>query len=289
MNNTTQGSFSLLRAAFNTVVTNPIILYPFFILACIHLLFLEIIYFTPRYPLSEFFGSIINKTAGPAFMHYPYNYLLLSKWYYGIETIICVFISCIFYGAAVLIIALIEGGQEINLKKVFQQILSLYVHLVAAMILAVILLKGLSFLHGLAFNRALLIESTTGIYFLIKKTVIVSAPYLPLLFSCFVFSFFAFVVPIIVIEQKKIAAAVKLNFRNYRRFFGLIFGMTLISGLLYLPFILSRSSLTDQWVLIAPEKSGLFLVLSILVMLLIDAIQYTAITLCYLLNRERQA
>src|ERR1035437_4824678 len=108
------GLRSLLNAVFNTLITNPIVLYPIFVLGFIQLLFLEIIYFTPRYPLSEFFGPIIVKTAGPVFLHYPYNYLLLSKWFHGFEVYIAIFISCIFYAAAVLIISLINSGKQVD-------------------------------------------------------------------------------------------------------------------------------------------------------------------------------
>ena len=121
MKNPHMGPVSLLKAAFNTLVANPIILYPFFVLGFIQFLLLEIIYFAPRYPLSGLFGPIIVKTAGPAFLHYPYNYLLLSKWFHGLEGFIAIFISCIFYGAAVLIISLIDNRKPVNLKKVFQQ------------------------------------------------------------------------------------------------------------------------------------------------------------------------
>lgn len=286
MKNTHIGPVSLLKAAVNTLVTNPIILYPFFVLGFIQLLLLEIIYFTPRYPLSELFGPIIVKTAGPEFLHYPYNYLILSKWFHGFEGFIAIFISCIFYGAAVVIIFLIDSRKPVNLKKVFLQVFSSYIHLVAAMILVVILLQGLTFLHGLVLKKALLIHSTSGIYFLAKEAVIISAPYLQLLLSCIVTALFAFVVPRIMLEQKNIITAVKLNFTNYGRLFGLILGVVIVSGLLYLPFIFLRSVQTNAMILKFPEMSGLFLIISILVILLIDAIQYTAITLCYLLVKE---
>ena len=289
MKNLNIGLGPLLNAVFDMLVTNPIILYPIFVLGFIQLLVLEIIYFVPRYPLSELFGPIIVKSAGPSFLHYPYNYFLLSRWFHGFEIFIAIFISCIFYGAAVLMISLINSAKPVSLKKVFQQVFSSYIHLVAAMILAVTLLQGLTFLHGLVLKKALAVRSSTGIYFLIKNAVIFSAPYLQWLWACIVTALLAFVVPIIMLEQKKIITAVKLNFMHYGRLFGLILGVVIVSGFLYLPFILYRTFQTSEMILKAPEMSGLFLILSILVMLLIDTIQYTAITLCYLSVKEESS
>jgi len=286
MKNLQIGIWSLLKAAIDILLTNPIILYPIFLLGFIQLLLLEIIYFSVRNPMSEFFGPVIVRSAGPAFLHYPYNYLILLKWFHGLEIFIAILISCIFYGAVVLIISLINSGKPVSLKKVFQQVFSSYIHLVTAMILAAMFFKGLTFLHGLIFKKALFIRSSVGIYFLIKNTVIISAPYLQWLLACFVTALLAFVVPIIMLEQKKIITAVKLNFTDYGRFFGLILGVIIVSGFLYLPIIYLQSIQTNEMILNDPEMSGLFLALSILMMLFITAIQYTAITLCYLLTKE---
>jgi len=280
------GPGSLINAVLNILVSNPVILYPILVLGFIQLLFLEIIYFAGRYPLSELLGPVIVKSAGPAFLHYPYNYLLLTKWFHGFEAFMAIFISCFFYAAAVLIISLINSGKAVSMKKVFQQVLSSYIQLVAAMVLSALLFQGLVFLHALVLKRAFLIRSNAGIFYMIKEAVVISAPYFRLLLACIVTALFAFVVPIIILEQKRIITAIKLNFMNYGRLFGLILGVVIMSGFLYLPFIFWQSVETREMILKAPEMSGLFLALSVLVMLFIDTIQYTAITLCYLLTKE---
>ena len=57
---------ALLRASVNTIITNPVIVYPFCIIAFIQLLVLEVLYFSPRFPLSVFFGPIIARLHGEA-------------------------------------------------------------------------------------------------------------------------------------------------------------------------------------------------------------------------------
>jgi len=46
----------LLKGAVDTVFNNPIILLPFITIAFVQLFALEILYFSPRFPLSSFFN-----------------------------------------------------------------------------------------------------------------------------------------------------------------------------------------------------------------------------------------
>ena len=95
-------------------------------------------------------------------------------------------------------------------------------------------------------------------------------------------------IPIIVIEQKKIVPALVLNFKRYAHFWGVIFIVLLITEIPYIPFILIRSARLDEILSVKlPEVSGIFLVVSVLLLLVIDIFQYTAITLCYLFKKEK--
>jgi hypothetical protein len=288
MNKISQGPIFILSLTVDALLKNPVILYPVFILAFIQLFTLEIIYFTPRYPLSLIFGPIIIKAVNPMYMHYPYNYILMMKWYHAIEIFMYIFINCIFYAAIVRIIALINGGEAVDLKKVYKQVFDSYPHVMTAMVLPAALLQALSLSYKLLLDRVVLIRSSAGVYYMIKQSIIAAGPYFHLIFASIAVSVFAFVVPVIMIEQKNLINAVKISFLRYRGSFGLIFLVCLIPSFLYVPFLLFRVYLGDNWTLIAPERSCLFLVLSILTMLLIDVLQLTAITLCYLFRKEEQ-
>lgn len=282
------GPLSLINAAFKVLLKNPVIIFPFYCLAFVQLLFIEIIYFTTRYPLSALFGPIIKKTAGPMFLHYPFNYLLLSKWFSSLEIWIYIFISCIFYGAAVEVIYLINSDKAIDYKKVFQKVLSSYFHLIASMILVVISIKSIMFLYGELVKMAIHFPST-GFINIIKIFILRGAPFIQLLLGTFVSVIFAFLVPIIVVEQKKIIPALALNFKKYAHLWGAIFIVLLITEIPYLPFVLIHASRLDESLAIKiPEMSGIYLIVSTLVLVLIDVLQYTAITLCYLFKKEEQ-
>ena len=287
MNKMNQGPIYILNLTINTLINNPIVLYPIFLLSCIHLLFLEIIFFAPRFPLSQIFDPIIIRAANPTFMHYPYNYILLVKWYHGLETLLYILINCIFYAAVVGTISLINSNQAIEWGKIFKRSLNCYIPIVASMVLTVISLQVFTFILDFFIKNVLLIDPTSS-FFIIKKVIIIAIPYLHMFFAALAVSIFAFTIPIIVIEEYNFINAVRSNFLNYGSSIGLVLKINIISSLLYLPFVLDRVYFSDQRILQAPERSVLLLILSIVMMLLIDVIQYTAITLCYLSQKEEQ-
>jgi len=288
MNQLNIGPRALIKTTLNALIKNPIIFFPFFCLGCIQIFLIETIFFIPRFPLNILFGPIVVKTAGPVFLLYPYNYILLSKWYHGLEAWIYIFISCIFYAAAVKAIYLINNDLEVDYKKIFKQSKTFYFHLAATLGLMALVLHGITIVYTLLLKRAWLIHSTSGIFYWIKFMIIIAAPIFQLIFASLVGALFAFVIPIIMVEEKKIVPALVENFKGYWSSKAIIFVVIFVSELPNLLFLLLRSSRMDEWLALnSPEISGLFLISSVLVMLLIDAFQYTAITLCFLYKSEK--
>jgi len=286
MTTLSKSPIALLRLAWNTIFSNPAVLFPFAILVFIQVLILEIIFFAPRYPLSLFFGPIISKMEGAGFLHYPLNYLLLLKWSHSIQMILFVFLNCFFIGAAVLIIEQINSNKIVQLRQIFREALSRYINLFVFAVINIVLVQFFSLGHGLLIQRAMAIKSVTGIFFFIKQAVLLSAPLVQLLFAFILGALFAFVIPIVMLERKKIFTAFWINFREFGRSFGIMFWMITLSGILYLPIILIKSYLSTQPALFPPEALGIILILGVLVMALIDAWQYTAITIYYLDKKE---
>lgn len=278
---------SLLKSSFNTLINNPAILFPFCILAFIQILTLGIIFFAPRQPLSVFFGPIIVRLHGEIFLHYPFNFVVLTQWFQKTQIPIYILCSTYFAGCTISIIDLINRGKKVNIKTVFRKTLSSYIHLLTAGIILVAIAIGFFGLYDLLIRQALTIRSTSGIYFLIKQVIVRGAPYLKLMLSVFATSIFAFVIPIIIIEKERLFPAIALNFKSLRRSFWFVFLIIFLPMLLYVPIILLKTN--RQWFesVAVPEAWGLLLMTDILVALFIEAIQYTAITTYYLLKKER--
>ncbi len=277
---------ALLRTSLSVILSHPSILFPFCIVAFIQLFVLEIIFFAPRYPLSTFFEPIITRFHGEAFLHYPFNFMLVVKWFQKVQIPIHLVFTSFLGGCAVVIINAINNDKTITMKAVFRRAMSAYVHLVVAAGCSVGVMLGFTKLFSLVIKRAFIIRSTSGIYFMIKQVVLKGAPYFYLLFSVFVVVLFAFVVPIIIIEKKKIFAALVDNFRCLWKSFWFLYAVCLLPMILYVPVLMLKTNTQFLRAQFGPESLVVLLVAGNFVVLFIEAIHYTAITTYYLAKKE---
>ena len=274
----------LLRSTMVALVEHKIILFPFCIIAFLQLFILEILYFAPRYPLNLFFGPLIRRLWSENFLHYPLNLLLLPKLFQSIQIPLYIFVSSFLIAVAISIIASVNSDKKVQFQKAVKENLWAYVHVVIASTIIFAVVLGLFKVYGLVFNRALLIAAQSGVKFWIKQVIILGAPVINLLISIFVTVLFAYVFPIIVIERKKVFAALILNFQVLWKSFWFTFAVVLIPSLLYLPILLLRSTTPLGNVL--PDLRVILIVLSVIVMVGVDAIVYSALTTLYLLRKE---
>ncbi len=278
-------SFSLLASSLSCLFKNPKIFYPFAILAFLQLFLMEILFFAPRFPLSLFFGPIIARIKGAIYMQYPFNFELMNHWFQSAQIFIYLFATSLFVGKAILVIAKINQGQEVG-DRLPAVGFKRYVNMMMTFLLIFLVMYGFTSVYGLLIRRAAQIVSTTGIYFLIKQAVLLGAPYFNLFFSMIVMTMFAFLLPLIVLEQKNIFVALMKNFKLLRSCLGAIFFLIFVSSLPYLPILLIRSNYRWFSTFTTPEGWQIFVIFGVFAMLFIDAVQYTAVTLCYFLTKD---
>ena len=276
----------LLKGSVDTFVNNPIILLPFLTIAFIQLLILEILYFSPRFPLSVFFNPIVGTLWGTEFIHYPNNFLMIPKLFQNIQVVVYIFVSSFFIAAAIEIISAINSDKKINFSLACKNTLGQYIHVFSGALISFCTFFGLYKLYHFALNSFLRSSSVDGIFFIVKKIILYGAPYMVLLIGVFVTALFAFVFPIIVIDKRKILAAIGLNFKNLWGSFWYIFVAVLIPTLFYLPVLLLRSNISGIAEVTIPEIRLLALIISVIVTMFIDVTIYTAITSFYLLKKE---
>ncbi len=276
----------LLRESINAFIANPLILFPFITTAFIQLFILEIIYFTSRFPLVHFFGPVIRRMEGEAYLHYPQHLLILPKWFQTAQYFLFIFVSSFLIAVAIEIIKNINNNKKVTFSNALRATLPQYVHICLTAILTFLVFYALSKLQGSAMSRALQIRSDTGIFYALKAVVLYGAPYFNLLIGTFATAIFAFVLPIIVIERKKILPAIILNFKYLWGSFWFIFLVVLIPMLFYVPMLLLQSNLSS---IASQTFEGVRLLapaISIVVLTFIDATVYTAITTYFLLKKE---
>ncbi|HPB68835.1 MAG TPA: hypothetical protein PLT76_04265 [Candidatus Omnitrophota bacterium] len=281
---------TLIKTAISTLFIHPAILFPYAIIAFYEFLIFELLFFAPRYPLVNFFGPIIRKLEGDIFLHYPFSYYVLAKWFQStlLQSIISVVLNSFFIGMSVAIINAINNGQPVVLKAAFKRTLASYVHLFIGVALPVATMIGLSQLHELVINRALIIRSTTGIYYVLKQAVLLSIPYFNLLLAVFSTALFIYVIPSIIIDKKKIFGALVSNFKILWKSSGFTFLVLLLPALLYLPVILLQSTTSIYKNAAPPELLGILALVGIILSIVIDIIHYTTMTTYYLLKKEEK-
>lgn len=283
-NTANKNVFSSLKSAYITLMDNKTILFPFFIVMWVQLLCLEIIYFSPRLPLNSILGPIIQKLFGEVYLHYPFNFILLPKLYQNIQMPLYILLSSFCIAWACSIINAINNDSEIKIGKLAKKTFSQYVFLILAAILSfalvILMFKGFSFL----IMRAAKLRSEAGILFLIKNIILKGTPYFQLIINILASTVFAYLIPAIAIDNKKILAALILNFKTLWKSFWFTFFLLLIPSLLYLPIVVIRSTITFNSFI--PELQLIVIIASVIVMFAIDSICYTALTIHYLLKKE---
>lgn len=274
----------LLRSAVVTLFTHKVILFPLCIGAFIQMLILEILYFAPRYPLSVFFAPIISKIWSETYLHFPFNFLLLPKLFQYLQIPIYIFISSFCLAALILIIKTINEDKTVKMRLILKSTLLSYVYVICASAIILVCVMGMfkafSFIH----DRAIIIRSEAGVFYWLKMTVLKGAPYIQLLISAFISSLFAYVLPVMIIDNKKVISAFIGNFKFLWGRFLFTFQIVLIPSLFFIPVLLIRNLIPPE--ISMPEIRLAMLVVSVLIMLAIDAVVYTAVTSLYLMKSE---
>ncbi len=275
---------SILNSTFSTLRNHPIIFLPFIFTAFVKLLLLEVFYFIPQYPTNTFFIPIVTRIWGEQFLHYPANFFLLQEIFQSIQIPITILIGSFFTAMAVAIIIKINNDETINLKKIAKEIFGQYVHIVIAVFLMFLLLS--IFLKGytLIYNRALLIHSTSGKFYYLKKFIVIGKTYFYFLLNVLSVTLTVYILPIIIVDKKKIFISVWLNLKALIFLIWPTFIIILISSTLFIPVLLFKAALTKG--IFPAEWTTMMLVLNVLGAMFIDAIIYTAITIVYLSKKE---
>lgn len=277
---------SHLRSSINSLIEHPIIFYPFILNAVIQIFILEVLFFAPRFPLNIFFTPIISTFWGEQFAHFPNYFSLLPKIFQYTQFVSFIFLSGFFISVGINIIQKINDDQQVKVRQSMNATIKHYVHIFFASLLIFSVMIGFLKLFDLVIQRALIIRSQSGIFFIIKRIILDGTPYFNFLISILITALFVYVLPGIVLEKRKIFGAI---FNNFKTFFQGIFftiGIVLLPTLLYLPVLLIRSFIDLSNLL--PEWNAIVLLISIIIMAFIDTIIYTAITIHYLLLKENK-
>ena len=230
-------------ASFELVLTKPVVLLPFIIIAFIEGLALELIYFSTRKPLSIIAVPIIRKFFGTNFMHYPGNLYILPDLFYYAGIVIYVFISIFLIAISINIFKNIRMNLPIKTSALIKNASRQYPSFVIfgiIMVTCLVLLRKIDifiFSKFTQFGLRNFPSIGTEFYFIGLLLFL-------FLSNCILQTFLVLTVPVIVIQKKSFLKALGrslyLGLRNFKYVFTLIF----LPFLVYFPISLLKVAST---------------------------------------------
>ncbi|MFH1245593.1 MAG: hypothetical protein V1662_03835 [Candidatus Omnitrophota bacterium] len=225
--------------SFDLMITRPIVVLPFLIIAFLEALALELLFFSPRRPLAILAAPVIRKFFGEAALHYPGNLAILPKQFYYAQVLIYVLAGVFLAGISAEIVRGLKAGQTVRIKAVLKNTLARYPSFLIFGLLVIISLY-------------LLKRTDTFIFLKAQKLIFIHLPRIFLDFSPYIFSLFLFLsnvilqaflvltIPLMVINKKPwfkaLWSSIVLGWNN----FGAIFALVFFPFLLYLPITLLK-------------------------------------------------
>ncbi|MFH1128459.1 MAG: hypothetical protein V1699_03500 [Candidatus Omnitrophota bacterium] len=221
--NTEKTGFSAIKSAYNltfkSLKNNPILFAPFAIFAFFELLSLIIIYLAPRMPLRLVLGPMIKAFWSESYLHYPNNFLLLSKLSYLARMALAISIGSILSAIAITIVLDIYHKKQVNLKNSLFSALKNYPSFFIIIFISVFL-----YYFAIKIFTSLLLS-----YFLSGHGRLVFLPARfwmgPVLFcvnfilAIIIQSAFIYAIPIIIIEKEKLIKAIFRSFIFFKKLF----------------------------------------------------------------------
>ena len=268
---------ALFKLALDTLDRNPVILYPLVILAALQLAILALLYFANQYPLSNFFDPLIARLWSERFLRYPLNLLLLPKLFYYAQAVLYLFCGGFLLAVAIHIVATVTAGKKISFMSAWQESLPSYIHVVLSSCLSFLL-----FFFFTGFYNALIDCSSLPPWHIL----VAGDPYIQFFAGIFFTALLIYMVPIIIIEKKKVFSAFILNFKTLFHSFWFTVLVVFLPASLYFPIIMVRTNFERFPNSNAPEIQLIVLVLGIFLTMFIDGVIATAVTIHYLSKKK---
>jgi len=256
-------------SSFQLITKKPVIILPFFIIAFLECLALEMLLFATRKPISFIAGPIIRKFYGEQFLHYPNNLLALQKLFYYKQIAIYIFAGVFLTAISVNILKNTIAGLPIPRKALIQNASKRYLSYVGAGIILIVLMLLLQSIDSFISFKAIRFAS--------RYIPRIAAQFGYLGFSLFIFFsnvimqvFTISIVPLIVIWKKPLLKAlwhsIVFGFRNFLRVLELI----LLPFLIYLPITLLKGYAPALVVKTFPEITLYIIVIGIITTAFLD-------------------
>jgi hypothetical protein len=239
---------------------------------------LMLLYLAPRPPLRALLGPPISAIWGEKFLHYPANFLLLSKLAYLSRLCLSVIFSSLLTGIAVAMV------YKKPLKSAYKKYISLFL---------IVFIETTIFYFGIKAITVLLLK-----YFYAGNSKLLFlgpdmwfGPILTVLnfvVVIFVQALFTYSIPILIADDQKFLKAIFKSFLVFKRYFLVSLFLVGLPMLFYIPVVVLYSNIAFLIDKFFPEVILLVAILSVIInSLVIDPLMTISTALLYSLEKEK--
>jgi hypothetical protein len=276
------GSLAVWKPVTDIILTQPLILVPFAVLAAIDILVLLFLASSPHTPINFIMAPPIRRIWGEVYLHYPFIYELLPRLVYFTKILTGIFFGSITTAVAVVAVARMRKREVVDFKEILSQVLKNYISLILlAALLYVIVHVSMKqpqallarYFHG----HAKLLFVGPRLWFTLALPVIQF--FLAVIFQ----ALFVYAIPFIVLGGKKFLSAFVLGVRFFwRNALKTLFAVT-VPMILYIPVTMVRTNISIVADKFGPEAIVGVLILGTLVSaIIVDCLITIATTIIYI-------
>lgn len=264
---------------------HSIVILPFIFIAFLETLALELIYFSPRRPISFITNPIIRKFFGEMPLHYPGNLVILPRLFYYAQVSLYVAFGVFLTAISVNIFKNIKAGLPVKLKALVKNALKSYLSFFVYAVMVIIIVTLLRNANMFVFSKAirLILRYFPNFSPQIYQLCVVIFVFL---MNVILQALLILVIPLIVIEKSSLLKALLrsayLGIRNFFTIFTLIF----VPFLIYLPLTILKSFSTGLVNRTFPEINLYVTIAGIIISAFLDCF----VIICasqFLLDREQ--
>jgi hypothetical protein len=278
----TSGTIAIWKSVIDLIISGPVVLVPFCLLAVVETITLYILACSPHFPVNIILAPPIRNIWGQIYLHYPFIYELLPRMFYYAKLVLGVLIGSITSGMAVLIVFHLKNKEAVDLKKVFSSVLKRYVSL---FILTLLLYASA---HYLMHQPSVLLLK----YFRVHRKLLFLGPMfwfnmvLPVggyLMTIVFQALFVYAVPYIVLKGKKFLAALVSGIGLFFKLALKTLLVIIVPMLLFIPITMMKDHMAFLADRFGPEAIGVILFIGVLVgTIVVDALVTVATTLFFI-------
>jgi hypothetical protein len=274
------------KAVLQVMWRKPGIFIPFCIVVLIELVFLTILFFAPHHGIISILGPPIRKFFGEIFLHYPYNLSLIPTMFEYINLPFTILVTPLVCGITVGMVALGFNNKNTEFGKNLRIALSRYFSLLFLWVIVGIIYACIFQLFKfLSLNCYP--ESVEKFLHIPGWRMFRICQYISLLICLLIEPLVSYVIPLLILEKKKLFASIKegaiIGWSIYMSTFILITIPTLLGVCLVLVKQKLLSVLMDKFY---PEIVLVIMACGFILILFVEVLKISSLTKLFLLNRE---